>query len=64
MMNTGEKITYCNGFRHNGDPADIETIQPIFDERRSVALNAWHERTLNQSTPRDVAETQEVQREQ
>lgn len=60
MMNTGEKITYCNGFRHNGDPADIETIRPIFDERRSAAFNAWHE----QSTPRDVDGAQEVQREQ
>lgn len=41
MLNTTEKITYCNGFRRNGDPADIETIRPIFDERRSVAFNAW-----------------------
>ncbi len=36
MLNTTEKITYRNGFMHNGIPADIETIRPIFDGRRRL----------------------------
>ncbi|OBU09831.1 hypothetical protein [Morganella psychrotolerans] len=64
MLNTTEQITYRNGFMHNGIPADIETIRPIFDERRSAAFNEWHERALNQNKPRDAAETQGVQCEQ
>lgn len=64
MMNTTEKITYCNGFRHNGDPAEIDIIRPIFDERRSVAFKAWRELIRNQNTPRDIAGTRGVQREQ
>lgn len=43
MLNTTEKITYRNGFMHNGIPADIETIRPIFDGRRAAALSVWEQ---------------------
>lgn len=43
MLNTTEKITYRNGFMHNGKPADIEQIRPIFEGRRVVALNVWEQ---------------------
>lgn len=41
MLNTTEKITYRNGFMHNGIPADIEKIRPIFNGRRIAALSVW-----------------------
>ncbi|AZF92949.1 MAG: hypothetical protein [Phage NG54] len=43
MLNTTEKITYRNGFMHNGDPADIEKIRPIFEGRRAAALSVWEQ---------------------
>ncbi|KJF79297.1 adenylate cyclase [Morganella morganii] len=43
MLNTTEKITYRNGFMHNGDPTDIETIRPIFEGRRAAALSVWEQ---------------------
>ena len=43
MLNTTEKITYRNGFMHNGVPVDIETIRPIFDGRRAAALSVWEQ---------------------
>lgn len=55
MMNTGEKITYCNGFRHNGNPADIETIRPVFECRRAAALREWKQR---QSASREFTDAQ------
>lgn len=43
MLNTTEKITYCNGFMYNGNPVDIETIRPIFEGRRAAALSVWEQ---------------------
>ncbi|MBT0344063.1 hypothetical protein ISO81_01475 [Morganella morganii subsp. morganii] len=43
MLNTTEKITYRNGFMHNGTPADIEKIRPIFEGRRAAALSVWEQ---------------------
>lgn len=36
-------ITYCNGFRLNGNPAHIADIVPIFEERREAARSAWEQ---------------------
>lgn len=43
MLNTTEKITYRNGFMHNGNPVDIEQIRPIFEGRRVAALSVWEQ---------------------
>ncbi|MEM7964101.1 hypothetical protein [Morganella morganii] len=43
MLNTTEKITYRNGFMHNGNPVDVEQIRPIFEGRRVAALSVWEQ---------------------
>ncbi|MEX9779300.1 hypothetical protein AB7309_08285 [Providencia manganoxydans] len=41
MLRTIEKITYCNGFLLNGQPADREQIEDIFEGRRAAAISVW-----------------------
>ncbi|ATZ95325.1 hypothetical protein [Dickeya fangzhongdai] len=36
-------ITYCNGFRLDGNPAHIADIVPIFEARREAARLAWEQ---------------------
>lgn len=43
MLRTTEMITYCNGFLLNGQPADREKIEEIFDGRRAAALSVWEQ---------------------
>ncbi len=43
MLRTMEMITYCNGFLLNGQPADREKIEEIFDGRRAAALSVWEQ---------------------
>lgn len=39
MLRTTERITYRNGFLLNGQPAEIESIQDIFEGRKEAALS-------------------------
>lgn len=41
MLRTTEMITYCNGFLLNGQPADRQKIEDIFEGRRVAALSVW-----------------------
>ncbi|WP_265495105.1 hypothetical protein [Providencia heimbachae] len=43
MLRTIEKITYRNGFLLNGQPADRQKIEDIFEGRRVVALSIWEQ---------------------
>ncbi|AIR71446.1 hypothetical protein [Dickeya fangzhongdai] len=36
-------ITYCNGYRLNGNPAHIADIVPIFEARREAARSVWEQ---------------------
>lgn len=41
MLRTTEIITYCNGFLLNGEPANREQIEDIFEGRRAAAISVW-----------------------
>ncbi len=43
MLRTIEKITYRNGFLLNGEPADREKIEDVFEGRRAAALSVWEQ---------------------
>ncbi len=43
MLRTTEMITYCNGFLLNGQPADRQKIEDIFEGRRVAALSVWEQ---------------------
>lgn len=43
MLRTTESITWCNGFRLDGKPADIEEIRPVFEGRQAAALSIWEQ---------------------
>lgn len=43
MLRTIEMITYCNGFLLNGQPADRQKIEEIFEGRRVAALSVWEQ---------------------
>lgn len=43
MLRTIEKITYRNGFLLNGQRAEKEKIEEIFEGRRVAALSVWEQ---------------------
>ena len=38
-----DHITYRNGWRLNGMPADAADIRPIFEDRQAVAKTIWEQ---------------------
>lgn len=43
MLRTIEKITYRNGFLLNGQRAEKEKIEEIYEGRRVAALSVWEQ---------------------
>ncbi|EKN6054143.1 hypothetical protein AB8899_12115 [Yersinia enterocolitica] len=43
MLTSIDKITWCNGFRLNGQPASMADIEPIFAGRQVAAYSVWEQ---------------------
>ncbi|MBS0054443.1 MULTISPECIES: hypothetical protein [Yersinia] len=43
MLTSIDKITWCNGFRLNGQPASMADIAPIFAGRQVAAYSVWEQ---------------------
>ncbi|EKS0982315.1 TPA: hypothetical protein JS261_001101 [Escherichia coli] len=41
MLRNIDRITWKNGWRLNGEPADTAKIRPIFDGRVAAARSVW-----------------------
>ncbi|CNH56587.1 TPA: hypothetical protein ACIU15_003841 [Yersinia enterocolitica] len=43
MLTSIDKITYCNGFMLNGQPASKADVAPIFEGRLVAAMSIWEQ---------------------
>lgn len=63
MLNSIDRITWCNGYRLNGNPVPPEEIEPIFEGRRVAALSIWERYEQSKAALRDFQLTPEQYQE-
>ncbi|MDE1508151.1 hypothetical protein PWJ72_01560 [Serratia nevei] len=54
MLNSIDRITWRNGYKLNGAPAQREEIEPIFEGRRAAALSVWEQHEQSKAALRQL----------